>query len=512
MHNSPKSLFNLLHWQGNDHYENLHRQCNGIVAEMHGVIKAGGITISNPADDDLDYFAQILYYLSADGAMIAAEEGACSFQGLFPCPWCMGPKDSLASEIAWPKKTYAYLCNASHMPDRMGGPDTPFKPFVCPIPSCKKRFKTQAQVDNEAEFEGQEAKDFKKSHDQMHKLDPIFPLEPCYQIIPCTLHYLMGCTKHIWSLGIANYIEAESVGTEVTGALKRKCGVCLNVTKVSNGSHAKAARMVSIGGEQARSVVGHFELFAKLVFRYPDDFDKDNPPLQVPDLQNVGEFKAVTAHDLQSFKNVVRVGDALLLLWNCISTRMHGRVDGNGHRLPATAEERKTKADQLQRCEKMYRLAYTMAFGASAFKPYTHIGMHLHEFQRVLQYDLKDYSSEAQEHSGKMVKTAIGVHSNKRLSVPDKLGRVGASYLEQGSKQIETKLHVEDKYDHVVAKQYEMKRRRSKDQVLQRVVKQERWNTNVCVNSLSETCGVIVGLRHEERNKAAEIEDCCELV
>jgi hypothetical protein len=56
-----------------------------------------------------------------------------------------------------------------------------------------------------------------------------------------------------------------------------------------------------------------------------------------------------------------------------------------------------------------------------------------------------------------------------------------------------------------------VKRRRSKDQVLQRVVKQERWNTNVCVNSLSETCGMVVGLRHEER-KAVEVEDCCEAV
>jgi len=97
--------------------------------------------------------------------------------------------------------------------------------------------------------------------------------------------------------------------------------------------------------------------------------DKENPREEVPDLENVGKFKAVTAHDLESFKNVVRVGDALLLLWNCISTRMHTRVDPNGHRLPATNEERTTKANQLQRCEKMYRLAYTMAFGASAFKP-----------------------------------------------------------------------------------------------------------------------------------------------
>jgi hypothetical protein len=77
----------------------------------------------------------------------------------------------------------------------MGGPDTP-RSSRLRVRAVQKRFRDHAAVDNEDDFEGQAAKDFKKSHDQFHKLDPIFPLQPCWQVIPCTLHYLMGCTKH----------------------------------------------------------------------------------------------------------------------------------------------------------------------------------------------------------------------------------------------------------------------------------------------------------------------------
>ena len=63
-----------------------------------------------------------------------------------------------------------------------------------------------------------------------------------------------------------------------------------------------------------------------------------------------------------------------------------------------------------------------------------------------------------------------------------------------------------------MAKQYEVKRRRSKNEILQRVVKQEHWSTNVCLNSLSDTCGVaqVAGLGQGER-KAEEIEGMCEV-
>jgi hypothetical protein len=90
----------------------------------------------------------------------------------------------------------------------------------------------------------------------------------------------MGCTKHCWSLGISNYIATEEMGKAVTTALKKKCKVCLNVEKASKGSHAKAARIVSIGGEQARQVVAHYELFLLLVYGWPADFDKDDPPAE----------------------------------------------------------------------------------------------------------------------------------------------------------------------------------------------------------------------------------------
>ena len=139
----------------------------------------------------------------------------------------------------------------------------------------------------------------------------------------------------------------------------------------------------------------------------------------------------------------------------------------------------------------MYRIAFAEAFGAGQFKPYTHIGMHLPDFQRNLQYDLKDYSSEAQEHSGKEVKTAIRVHTNQRLSVPDRLGRRGSAYLQQASTQLTARNYVEAKFPEIVAKSYETKRKRGRDEMQQRIVKQEKWSTNVCASSQSETLGEV---------------------
>jgi hypothetical protein len=79
---------------------------------------------------------------------------------------------------------------------------------------------------------------------------------------------------------------------------------------------------------------------------------------------------------------------------------MHNRTDENGNRLPATPEEVKKKAEELRFTSKMYRAAYRAAFGVEAFKPYTHATYHLHQFQLKLQYDLKDYSTEAQRAPG----------------------------------------------------------------------------------------------------------------
>jgi hypothetical protein len=74
------------------------------------------------------------------------------------------------------------------------------------------------------------------------------------------------------------------------------------------------------------------------------------------------------------------------------------------NRLPGTAAEIERKAKELRIATKMYRAAYREAFGKTAFKPYTQIGKHLSEHQTRMQYDVKDYSAEAQEHQGKIMK------------------------------------------------------------------------------------------------------------
>ena len=84
-----------------------------------------------------------------------------------------------------------------------------------------------------------------------------------------------------------------------------------------------------------------------------------------------------------------------------------------------------------------------LAQDSTQYKPYTHIGMHLADFQRNLQYDIKDYLSVRHRN------TQESLHTNTRLSVADKNGKVGCSYLAQGSKQLQTKLYIEDKFPEV---------------------------------------------------------------
>jgi hypothetical protein len=92
------------------------------------------------------------------------------------------------------------------------------------------------------------------------------------------------------------------------------------------------------------------------------------------------------------------------------------------------------------------------------------------------------------------VKTAISVHSNRRLSVADRLGRKGCSYLAQASKQLVTKKYVEGIFPEVCAKSYEVKRKRGRDNIQQRIVKQEKCNLHVTL-----TCAPAASLKRVGR-------------
>ena len=121
-----------------------------------------------------------------------------------------------------------------------------------------------------------------------------------------------------------------------------KCGVVMDITKVAKGVHAKAVKLVSLGGEQARAVCSHFELFLKICYGFPEDYDRTHPPAGTKD------FEA------RQFSKAAYVGDCLLELWNVIASRMHERKDANGNRLPATKDEVLAKAEELRVSAKKY--------------------------------------------------------------------------------------------------------------------------------------------------------------
>ena len=508
LHNSPRGLFSLLQWQGGDDFAPLQRQCTGVIIEMKNQIKDGGMLVTPPcsdgsysddsddSDDGYDsddalngdkqfikhsryrrkrkIFCKTKMILSADGAMIVSQEGGTGFCGAFPCPWCMAPKDQLGAEKEYPKKTHKYLCNASHMPSDLG-PEDAF-PFTCPV--CASTFNDQAAVDNEEEFEGSARLTFQRAHDQVHKHPCLFPLEPI-DINACTLHCLMGSQKHTWRHGISDNIAGQGKVGEakaklVMEKLLKKCGVVMDITKVAKGVHAKAVKLVSLGGEQARAVCSHFELFLKICYGFDEDYDRAHPPA------------GTKPYEARQFSQAAYVGDCLLELWNVIASRMHDRTDANGNRLPATNDEVLAKAEELRLSAKKYRAAYRMAWGNEAFKPYTHITRHLHEFQRRLQYDLKDYSTEAQEHQGKVMKGHTKKNSNGRLSKADKNGKKAASYVQQASEQHQCKLAAEQAHPYLIDQKHHRMKKRNKEEIQKRIVKSEVWCEDVCDQALSQ--------------------------
>ena len=358
------------------------------------------------------------------------------------------------------------------------GPEPAF-PFTCPV--CASSFNDKAAVDNEEEFEGNASLNFQRAHDQVHKHPCLFPLEPM-DINACTLHCLMGSQKHTWRHGISDNIAGQGKVGEakaklVMEKLLMKCGVVMDITKVAKGVHAKAVKLVSLGGEQARAVCSHFELFLKICYGFDEDYDRVNPPA------GTKEYEA------RQFSQAAYVGDCLLELWNVIASRMHERTDANGNRLPGTKEEVLAKAEELRLSAKKYRAAYRMAWGNEAFKPYTHITRHLHEFQRRLQYDLKDYSTEAQEHQGKVMKGHTKKNSNGRLSKADKNGRKAASYVQQASEQHQCKHAAEQAHPYLVDQAHNRMKKRNKEEIQKRIVKSEVWCEDVCDQALSQKFG-----------------------
>ena len=78
-------------------------------------------------------------------------------------------------------------------------------------------------------------------------------------------------------------------------------------------------------------------------------------------------------------------------------------------------KQRKKKAKLLGLKAARFRELYQEAYGPKAFKPYTHMTMHIEEMQLNCQYDLIDYCGQSQEHYGKIMKNLIKHQCNHHL-------------------------------------------------------------------------------------------------
>ena len=106
-----------------------------------------------------------------------------------------------------------------------------------------------------------------------------------------------------------------------------------------------------------------------------------------------------------------------------------------------------------------------------------------------LQYDLKDYSTEAQEHQGKQMKMHTKSHSNGRLSVPDKNGKIAKGYTQQSSESYSVKRHAEAAHPDLVNQDWRRKKNRDQEEIQKRISKQTVWCADVCDHELSRNVG-----------------------
>jgi hypothetical protein len=70
------------------------------------------------------------------------------------------------------------------------------------------------------------------------------------------------------------------------------------------------------------------------------------------------------------------------------------------------------------------------------------MSVHLEEMQRNLEWDLVDYSGQAQEHYGKMCKSIIAGQTNHQLSKVKKDGSKSASVVMQMAKNMMYRKHL----------------------------------------------------------------------
>ena len=423
--NSPLALWGMVHYLGGDDWEPLHEQCQGIFDAIRSLQQAGNkITITFPATattaaEDVEVSVRTL--LCADGAMLDAEEGGSGFTGDYPCVICqVAKRDLLDEKKVNTKYTTAILNNLSHLPACWPCSDEDFVPFS--YSKCKKKFNGIKDCTDEPELDKVKQRKYKRQHNgQIHHHYKLFP-SLMEDTILCTLHVCLAYVRHGWTHAIAQYISGphgDDIADFINNLLHEKCGVEINTHKVNGNLKQDAARMPRLPGAAARKVTEHFDLILKAVLYWDDEY------------LDCQERK-------QHYERSVECNDALINLWNTLTLKMEPQGPG----LPPSLETREKKAKLIGIQAKLYRMKFKKAYNATAGKPYTHMSTHLEEMQMKLEWDLVDYSGQAQEHYGKLCKSIVRHQCNHQLAKTKKDGTKSASKVMQVAKNMMHRQHL----------------------------------------------------------------------
>jgi hypothetical protein len=408
--NSPLSLFHLRSWEGGDQRSDLIKYSQDILTYVSNLYANKGVLTSG-SSSTLDRFVKAHVKLCGDLAHRAAMLGLGD--GIFgsnsPCPYCECPKDQLATSKKFELRTYKRLCASAHLPEDPNN----FEAFTCP--QCQQHFPTERSV------LGDEGRGFcTKVHKQSQfHVRPLTCIEPMDQP-PCRLHWVMAQVRTLWSRCIAPYINTDEQA-DMLIAFLRTIGVIVDLAKVKKGLKIEAAKLPTLPGKQTAAVLANFDscLGVVLILKDADRNDK--------------EIK-------DRFTRCSQACDAVLALNNHLASRP---IAESGHE-PGTAahaavrEKAAQKADLLSA---LHRAKMVKAVGSGCMTSYNCVQTHWGAIMRRCLHDATDYSSEGQEHFGKLIKQAVRLSNQKLYKDTDKTksGKAKVGYVQQAVSRLVVK-------------------------------------------------------------------------
>jgi hypothetical protein len=385
--NSPDALWGLAHWQGGDDWAAMDAYCKDIQAAIEELKKEGcEIEVNFGKGKKMKVKLHLL--MCADAAFLDSVNGGSGFTTVESCVICRCPKDKYGDSThrIYPLKTEEYVNHSAHMPCRKANGKFNYK-FNCPHGACGFKCNGLAEYTEEKKrMEGLSVTgvaNFKSKHLGKMPLQHVLFRTDVQDRIPGTMHFTMNVVGHNWRHAIAFYIDSDELAIHVNDLLHTKCGVMIDLEKVSKGAHMDCAKLPKLPGPQAIKVAEYWDLFLDAAYFWKG--------------RNTANQPIINKHKLASESM-----DALVAVWNEFLEPMD--TDDRGLASQEVAEE---KADIIEDLIHDWRDSYMAAYTNTACKPHTHMSLHFAPCQRRLQHGLTRYSCQAQEHYGKIAKFII---------------------------------------------------------------------------------------------------------